>query len=423
MRVNVAPVPLYPGSPPLMLHVAVIGAGAAGTAAAWALSRGGAEVVSFNGKSGATALYSGALDASSWERADADEPLDPDLVAFAAALGTWSVGAKTRRIVTSSSVVRPARGIDSALLDLERLAGRRIAVADVPRDDWDGVLLAKACAGSRWAQHTKTEFVPVAARVLHEPLERRIPAHDFALLLDEGARASEFVAALCSAGRGYDGWLVGPWLGTLPETCERIRQELEDPIGETTSVPGGAAGARFEHARDRLLTDLGIEAASAQVLRLEPRFSGWTVHYRPLDAPLAGGPAETREVDAVVLATGGLAGGGVLLPKALGEERRAEAAALSLDVAVMFRLAGKVYDGASSLHGPDFEVGGAVGLERLGVAAEGVRAAGQTGLFVAGDVIADRPRTALEAARSGIAAGRAILKQGQRISQVPRAPF
>ena len=92
-----------------MLHVAVIGAGAAGTAAAWALSRGGAEVVSFNGKSGATALYSGALDASSWERAEPDEPLDPDLVAFAAALGTWSVGAKSRRIVTSSGVVRPAR--------------------------------------------------------------------------------------------------------------------------------------------------------------------------------------------------------------------------------------------------------------------------------------------------------------------------
>jgi hypothetical protein len=169
------------------------------------------------------------------------------------------------------------------------------------------------------------------------------------------------------------------------------------------------------------LAELGVESVSAQVVRLEPRFSGWTVHYRPLAAALTGGPAETREVDAVVLAIGGLAGGGVRLPGTLGDALRAAPAGLSLDVAVTFRLAGKIYDGASSLHGPDFELGGAAALERLGVAADGVRAAGQTGLFVAGDVIADRPRTALEAARSGIAAGRAILKQAQRISQLPRA--
>lgn len=412
---------LTPGSPKLMLHVAVIGAGAAGTAAAWALARGGAETVSFNARSGATALYSGALDAGPWERADADEPLDPDLVVFAAALGAWSVGAGARRIVTSSGVVRPARGIDGALLDLERLAGRRIAVVDVPRDDWDGVLLARACSASGWAQKTKTEFVPIAARVLHESLERRIPAHDFAQLFDDGPRAAQLVAALDSAGRGYDAWLCGPWLGTLPDTSERLRQECELPVGETTSLPGGVAGARFEHARDRLLAELGVESANAQVLRLEPRFSGWTVHYRPLAALHPGGPAETREVDAVVLAIGGLAGGGVHLPGTPFGARRAAPAGLSLDVAVTFQLAGKVYDGASSLHGPDFALDGAAALEKLGVAADGIRAAGQTGLFVAGDVIADRPRTALEAARSGIAAGRAILKQAQRISQVPRA--
>ena len=41
------------------------------------------------------------------------------------------------------------------------LAGARIAVADVPREDWDGGLLAKALTKSSWARNTRTEFVSV----------------------------------------------------------------------------------------------------------------------------------------------------------------------------------------------------------------------------------------------------------------------
>ncbi|HMJ10494.1 MAG TPA: FAD-dependent oxidoreductase [Polyangiaceae bacterium] len=404
-----------------MLHVAVIGAGAAGTAAAWTLARAGAEVVIFNARSGATALYSGALDAGAWERADPRESIDPELVVFGAALSAWSVGAGPCRVATASGLVRTTRGMDSALLNLELVAGGRVGVADVAREDWDGVLLAKACGSSSWAKKTKTEFQPLPLRILHSTVERRIPAHDFAQLFDDPARSAELAAALNSAARGYQGLLLGPWLGTLPEVCERVRQDVELAIGETTSAPGGAAGARFEHARDRLLAELGIERQSAEVLRLEPRFSGWTVYYRAPALAAAAGPAETREMDAVVLCIGGLAGGGVRLATALGDERRSRPLGLSLDVPVQFQLDGKIYDGSSSLYGPDFSSAGVLALERLGIAAQGVRALGQPGLFLAGDVIADRPRTALEAAGSGIAAGRAILKQAERISQLPRA--
>jgi pyruvate/2-oxoglutarate dehydrogenase complex dihydrolipoamide dehydrogenase (E3) component len=48
-------------------------------------------------------------------------------------------------------------------------------------------------------------------------------------------------------------------------------------------------------------------------------------------------------------------------------------------------------------------------LEEVGIAASGPRVDGQRRIYVAGDVIAGRPRTALEAVRSGLRAANAVL--------------
>jgi len=48
-------------------------------------------------------------------------------------------------------------------------------------------------------------------------------------------------------------------------------------------------------------------------------------------------------------------------------------------------------------------------LERVGIAVEGAKVRGQSVLFAAGDAVAERPRTVLEAVRSGIAAARAAI--------------
>lgn len=391
-----------------MLHVAVIGAGAAGAAAAWALARGGAQVTSFAWQSGATALYSGALDYEPWERSSDPEPLDPELMVFAAALGAWSVGASSCRVATASGVLRSARGVDAALLNLAPLAGARIAVADVPREDWDGALLANALAKSSWARKTRTEFVPVPLAILDSSVESRIPSYDFAALFDDPERAALLCRELVKARHERDAWLLGPWLGTTSEVSERVRQNVELGVGETTSGLGGPAGARFEQARERLFAASNIEARLGEVLQLEPRFSGWTVRFRSSPNQSVR-DAETLEVDAVVLATGGVAAGGVRLVKTDRAEPTRESLGLSLEAPVVFQLDGHLFDGASSLHGIDFQARGAKAIERLGVAAEGVRALGQSGLFVAGDVIADRPRTVLEAARSGILVSKALL--------------
>jgi glycerol-3-phosphate dehydrogenase subunit B len=55
----------------------------------------------------------------------------------------------------------------------------------------------------------------------------------------------------------------------------------------------------------------------------------------------------------------------------------------------------------------DFSASGLGALERVGILADDVRVAGAPGLLVAGDVVAARPRTVLEAVRAGVRAGAA----------------
>ena len=115
------------------LPVLVVGGGFAGVAAAWSAARAGAEVVLVHGVSGASALYSGIVDGDRASR-EARE--------LGRGLGLH-IGEPHRAVATREGVVRPALGWDSALLDLDAVAGRRIGVADVGRDDFDAELLAR----------------------------------------------------------------------------------------------------------------------------------------------------------------------------------------------------------------------------------------------------------------------------------------
>lgn len=383
------------------MKLAVIGAGAAGVAAAWTAARAGAEVSVVHDRAGATALYSGALDRVPWESDHAPSEPDPEFHELAKALGVWTLDVRERRVATPAGVLRPAHGIDLALLNLAELGGRRVAVADVEREDWDAPALARALADSPWARRARVEFVAVPVPELSRAGERRIGVYDFARLHDEPSRADALVEELRRAGAA-DAWLVGPWLGTELETAKRVRAALGRPIGETTSPPGGPAGARFERARDRLLRSSGIEVVRGAVEVIEPRGSGWTLR-------VAGKASEPTEADAVVVAVGGVAAGGVELERPRLGHKGGASFRLSLRAPVRFELDGKELDAASTLHGVDFDALGLRALERVGVASDGPRAVGQTTLFVAGDVVAARPRTVLEAARAGIAAARAAL--------------
>lgn len=372
------------------MKVLVIGAGVAGTAAAWAAQRAGAEVVVVHDRAGASALGSGAADFDAWERASAPHVLGAGEAELVGALG-YVAGPKPCLLATSAGVLRPARARDAALLDLTELGGRRVAVAELVRDDWDAPLLARALGETTWAKRTGTRFEP---RALELDAERALPAYDFAARFDDAAELEKLGAELAKARGGADAWLLGPWLGTKPGVAEALRKRVELPLGEALSLPGGAAGARFEAARDALLSESSIQVRRARVERVSAS-----------KAVLEGG--EELAVDRVVLALGGVLSGGIVLDPARPAHPGGAAFHPSLDAPVLIEVDGLPLDAVSTLHGVDLASHGVELLERVGIAVSGAAARGAPGIFAAGDAVADRPRTFLRALASGLAAGRA----------------
>jgi glycerol-3-phosphate dehydrogenase subunit B len=382
------------------VKIAIIGGGIAGSAAAHELARLGERSTVFQLHAGASALYSGALDFEAWDRASELAVVEPELAQFASALGVWELGPAAARVATSEGNVRPARGRDQALLDLEPCAGKRIAVVDFERDDWDAELLTRSFASSGWALRTKTRFETVRVRGLQGNFERRISAYDLAAAHDAPERFAFLLAALKDSKCAPDAWLFGPWLGVERRVAVELARALGGvPVGETTSAPGGSAGARFELARDRLLARVA-STERVRIARIEPSESGYRLEAES---------GQFQEFSAVVLATGGIAAGGVALERSF-ERRGGTGFRLSFAAPVSVELGGETVEGISSLSNMDFVERGLDSLLQVGIGvADDGAARGAPGLFVAGDAVAGRPRTALLAARSGLAAARRAL--------------
>lgn len=386
--------------------VVVVGAGMAGTAAAWAASRAGQRVVVVHDRAGASALYAGLLELEPSETLRAGESRvdalnDAGLAGFVVALGALRLGREQN--ATASGVVRATLGADTALLDLTPLGGKRIGVADIGRDDWDAPLIARTLSASAWAEASGTIFLAVPVKALRAGHERRIPPYDLAAIHDDEQRRRSLAEALEHASDGVDAWLTGPWLGLEPETVSALRRALPLPLGETTSPMGGPAGARFESARERLFAKQGVEVVRARLRAVRPLGGRWALE-------LAGDGGEPDELEArsVVLATGGVAAGGLLFT--MDPERRERGFTLPFEAPVVVSLDGDVQGGGGSLYGPSLETVGLGALERAGIDADSSgrpRGLGASvgGLLVAGDAVAGRPRTMLEAAVTGLAAG------------------
>jgi glycerol-3-phosphate dehydrogenase subunit B len=203
---------------------------------------------------------------------------------------------------------------------------------------------------------------------------------------------------------------VGPWLGVEPDTVAAVRSRARAPLGETTSPLAGAAGARFERARDRLFSQLGVQVRRGRVGRVAAHGVGWAVE---LASEVEGTPSELSAA-AVVLATGGVGAGGVVFTWRLPDVVRGFE--LPFAAPVTLALDGEPVAGGGSLYGPSLETKGLGALERVGIACDalgrpvGANAA-QTGLFVAGDAVAGRPRTMLEAALAGLASGNVAARE------------
>jgi glycine/D-amino acid oxidase-like deaminating enzyme len=373
-------------------RVVVIGAGAAGAAAAFAASRAGAAVTIVKGRGGATALSSGALDACG--------PGDTEIAELLHALGVWELPADGCRVATLSGVLRPAAGKDAAVLDLARIRGT-VGVVRTARRGWDADGLVRAYNAEPWAAATGVRFAAVDVDVLRTTDEHWFPDVDLALCHDEPGRVTWLGERLGGAPSLADkaAVLLGPWLGTTENSARALSGAVGRPVGETLSLPGGVAGVRFERARDRLLSSVGVEVVEVCAVSID-QHDGVALESGAMLA-----------ADAVILATGGLLGGGLAWA-------HGGAFTSSVKAPVALGLGGRRLDRGASPFGTSFEQfawsgrDDPAGFERVGVLAspsghvlgDGREPLGW--LYVAGDVAADRPRTLLEALRAGLSAGR-----------------
>lgn len=418
-------------------RVLVVGSGVAGLAAVWSAHRGGAEVTIVEGRPGASALGVGAVDDIPWERvvraartlgvAPFARPLAPEVVAFARDLALWDLPADALAwIATTAGRLRPARGRDLALLDFGALApGAEVLVPRVDRAGWDADSLAACLGAEPFARSRRLRFVAIDAPMLRFEGEQRIPDGDLAARHDDPARLAWLAERLLEArGRSpqASAVLLGPWLGARASRAAAIGEAIGAPVGEALIATGSPAGLRFEAARDRLLSALGARVLRGRVERIDDEGDQLSVRLAGHGDPIL--------TDRAVLATGGLIGGGVVYAPpehAAGADlppvgREPFALSLRADVSLFAPAssarASSRLGVASSMHGPELDLtawpsadrDGA--LESVGVRCEGVRA----GLHItaAGDVVAGRARTVLEAVITGIEAGRASVSHGPR---------
>ena len=430
-------------------QVVVIGAGAAGLAATWAAAQRGAEIRLYDPSIGASCLYGGAVDDRPWEQvaratavlqlvAEAG-PLPESVRSFAQQLGLWCLpksGERLCRLATEAGRVRLARGHDRSLLDLARLpAGARVVLPRVVRAEWSSDSLAASLSADAYAQSRRIVFQAVDAKLLKHVGEDRIAAAELASRHDEPTRrqwlADRLAEAVARAGgvgekaaasrHRVDAVLTGPWLGADKPIAPWLTERLGVPVGEVVSNVGCAAGMRFESARLALLSSLGVELVPRHVSAIGS-----------VDGELrvTVDDDEHRLTDAVVLAIGGLAAGGVVYDppeQSAGQDLPLAGRApfrLSLDAPVRLQARRRSIDVGSSIHGPALdEVAWPVDadpglLEAVGVACDGPEAAPQ--IYAAGDVVADKPRTVLQAVYGGVLAGAAAAGEPGQIERPRR---
>lgn len=380
-----------------MARVVVVGSGIAGTAAALAARRAGAEVVLLRGRPGATSLGSGALDGDA-------APTDAARVILEA-LGGYVLGDAV--IAATSGVIRTTRGRDRALLALPEGGTVLVPQCDHPR--WHAPTYVRAWNASPLAHQRKLHFTAVKVPMLRTTEERSMSDVELAMRFDDDARvvyAAERLREALPSTDTVKAIAMPPWLGVTRARSVDLSARVGLPCGEVLGDPAGPAGERFEHSRDRALEAAGIEVMAAWVTRIERRDRVQLVH----STDKAAVPCDT-----VVLATGGVLSGGVvyspseaILSTALPPNPR-PIFTFPIEADVRLGLDARPLGMPGSMFGiaPEtlaWPFAHDPALDRVGILTDH-DGRGAPGIFVAGDLVEGRRRTWLEALESGVRAG------------------
>jgi anaerobic glycerol-3-phosphate dehydrogenase len=268
--------------------VVVVGGGAAGIAAARAAHASGARVAIVSDGPGATSLTAGWI-------APGSAALSPESFAWLPEVGLRSIGAYAFA-TTSGAMVGAISGLPS-LLDLTDLPEGPVGVVDlVAGTSWSAELLARALEPG-----TDHELRVIAAG---EAAPRGESSADVARAFDTVGLLEGFAERLRPAIGGCNALLFPPVLGyARDDVAARLSKLLGVVVGET-------GGAWSDGTASRLADALGRGVPSGVA-----RFSGRAMV--TIDGDGGAGPVRVRAgaasitSHAMVLATGGLVGGGV----------------------------------------------------------------------------------------------------------------
>ncbi|WP_394828384.1 hypothetical protein [Pendulispora albinea] len=414
--------------------VIVVGGGAAGVGAALAAAEVGRRVCLVLGGAGASALSGGAVDWVDWELGTG-----AGLGLGGLGLGDGAGGAEFVLdlyrvpvggvvLATVSGILRPAAGADWGLLDVKGLGRGTVLVPRAEHHEWDAVTLSRSWGDTEIARAGGLQFQAADATILRFREERTLGHADIAARHDEPARlgwlAERLREALARSGPCV-AVLLPPWLGLDAPRAEALSERVGLPCGEAASALASPAGRRFERARDRALLRANVTVVRGWVQRIAHDASGWRAH-------LEGGAS--LDGSSIVLAAGGLVGGGLAYePGDL--HANAEIAAAPARQAFRVTIASP---GTVGAYGRPLELPGSLFgappeslawpfapdpvMERAGLLVdEHQRVQGAPdGLYACGDLVADAPRTWLEAWRSGVRAGRYERKGGTERAVRPR---
>lgn len=383
-----------------MHRVVVVGSGLAGLFAALQAKKLGAKVDLVVGRAGATSLGSGAWDGEPDDRPGVDDDVRALLADAPVALGDAEV-------VTAAGVVRSCRARFEQVLAVDRSA--QIVVPRLQLAGWDSEAIAVAVDEEVRASggHARA----VEASLIDDPAILRSSLAELALRLDAPEaleRFAERVRALRGAVGDDAHILFPPILGVDARVVRRLREVGGARLGEALAEPGGVVVHRMRAwSRDALAT-AGVDVHEGEARRVAE--GGVT---------LEGG--QVLGADRVVLAVGGLITAGLVYRAAEHEDGTSSVAPVRLGLVVEHQppiapvLDGQPIDPPGSMYGVDADhwfAGDAPAIARAGLPVDddGVvldREGRSVGwLLAVGDVVAARPRTLLEAASSGVRAGR-----------------
>jgi glycerol-3-phosphate dehydrogenase subunit B len=392
--------------------IVVIGSGAAGCAAALVAAAADARVRVVAGAAGATALSGGALDFSDWNGDVSKNAWNAIAEKAFKQLDFGSLPDEGILAATTAGILRPAAGADHALLDLDRVGRGNILVPRGDHPNWDAPVLARSWAASEISSARSISFVALDASLNRFKDERILADAEIAARHDDDARLEwlgERLREALARNPGFVGVILPPWLGVKSSRAESLSKKVGIRCGEAVSGLAGPSGSRFRSARDRAFANANVELASGWVKRVHATKTGWRVDLED---------ATWLDADAVILATGGLVGGGLVYSPGAA----ATAAELPPDALPTIR---SVIESEAILGAHDEPIGHPSSLfgaqpeaiawpfardawiERVGILvdARGHARSSQRGLFACGDALADRPRAWLDAFASGANAG------------------